>query len=320
MIEHDGRACIYGAFVSVGTNDILTNDEYPILDVGRNIISEVNEFEIEFDDETTMNMSVQSEESIKLNGFELMNDVVAKGEGGFNVSSFMNEAISKGFKRAFGIVWSIPLVMDFWWWCIIGGEGKWSNNLKVGYSADTLIHLLHTDLPMCGSVGKVKVLRVFKMIEHDGIACIYGAFVSVGTNDILSNDEFLILDVGRNIILENFAIEFDDETRTNISVQREVSIKLNGFKLMNDVVAKGKGGFNVSSFMNEAISKGFKRAFSIVWSRPLVMDFWWWCIIGGEGKWSNNLKVGYSADTRIHLLQTDLPTCGSVDRSDSKIQ
>nr|GFA55460.1 hypothetical protein [Tanacetum cinerariifolium] len=78
MIEHDGRAFIYGAFVSVDTNDIFTNDEFPILDVGRKIISEDN------------------------------------GEGGFNVSSFMNEAILRGFKRDFGIVWSGPLVMDFW--------------------------------------------------------------------------------------------------------------------------------------------------------------------------------------------------------------
>nr|GEX86335.1 hypothetical protein [Tanacetum cinerariifolium] len=51
--------------------------------------------------------------------------------------------------------------------------------------------------------GKVKVLRVFKMIEYDGRACIYGAFVSVNTNDILSNDEFSILDVGRKIISED---------------------------------------------------------------------------------------------------------------------
>ncbi|GJW74791.1 hypothetical protein Tco_0134161 [Tanacetum coccineum] len=79
MIEHDGRACIYRDFVSVDTNDILTNDEFPILDVGRKIISEDN------------------------------------GEGGFNVSSFMNEAISKGFRRDVGIDWSRPLVMDFWY-------------------------------------------------------------------------------------------------------------------------------------------------------------------------------------------------------------
>nr|GEZ58677.1 hypothetical protein [Tanacetum cinerariifolium] len=46
----------------------------------------------------------EGEETIKLNGFELINDVVAKGERGFNVSSFMNEAISKGFEGAFGIV------------------------------------------------------------------------------------------------------------------------------------------------------------------------------------------------------------------------
>nr|GFC24303.1 hypothetical protein [Tanacetum cinerariifolium] len=52
-------------------------------------------------------------------------------------------------------------------------------------------------------VSKVKVLRVFKMIEYDGRACIYGAFVSVNTNDILSNDEFSILDVGRKIISED---------------------------------------------------------------------------------------------------------------------
>nr|GEV70928.1 30S ribosomal protein 3, chloroplastic-like [Tanacetum cinerariifolium] len=42
MIEHDGRACIYGAFVSVDTNEILMNDEFPILDVGRKIISKDN--------------------------------------------------------------------------------------------------------------------------------------------------------------------------------------------------------------------------------------------------------------------------------------
>ncbi|GJZ80582.1 hypothetical protein Tco_0645576 [Tanacetum coccineum] len=103
MIEHDGRACIYGAFVSVDTNDILMNDEFPILDVRRKIISEDN------------------------------------GEGGFNVSSFMNEAIWKDFKRDFVIVLSRPLVMDFWWWCIIRGEAKWSNNLNVECSADTRI-------------------------------------------------------------------------------------------------------------------------------------------------------------------------------------
>ncbi|GJU77979.1 hypothetical protein Tco_1275049 [Tanacetum coccineum] len=50
---------------------------------------------------------------------------------------------------------------------------------------------------------KVKFLRVFEMIEHDGRVCIYGAFVSVDTNDILMNDEFPILDVGRKIISED---------------------------------------------------------------------------------------------------------------------
>ncbi|GKD39806.1 hypothetical protein Tco_1260013, partial [Tanacetum coccineum] len=97
MMEHDSRACIYGNLVSVDTNDIFLNDEYPILDVWRKIISKDN-----------------GEETIKLNGFELINDVVAKGERGFNVSSFMNEAILKSFEGAFGIVWSRPLVMDFW--------------------------------------------------------------------------------------------------------------------------------------------------------------------------------------------------------------
>nr|GEZ81469.1 hypothetical protein [Tanacetum cinerariifolium] len=52
-------------------------------------------------------------------------------------------------------------------------------------------------------VSKVKVLRVFEMIEHDEGACIYVAFVSVDTNDILMNDEFLILGVGRKIISED---------------------------------------------------------------------------------------------------------------------
>ncbi|GKB50071.1 hypothetical protein Tco_0900824 [Tanacetum coccineum] len=51
--------------------------------------------------------------------------------------------------------------------------------------------------------GKVKALRFFEMIEHDGGACIYGAFMSVDTNDILMNDEFPILDAGRKIISED---------------------------------------------------------------------------------------------------------------------
>nr|GEZ78179.1 hypothetical protein [Tanacetum cinerariifolium] len=59
--------------------------------------------------------------------------------------------------------------------------------------------------------GKVKVLRFSKMIEHDGRACIYGAFVSVDINDILMNDEFPILDVGRNIISKDKNLSnFDD--------------------------------------------------------------------------------------------------------------
>nr|GEV65486.1 hypothetical protein [Tanacetum cinerariifolium] len=51
--------------------------------------------------------------------------------------------------------------------------------------------------------GKVKVFRVFEMIEHDGKACIYGPFVRVDTNDILTNNEFPVLNVGRKIITED---------------------------------------------------------------------------------------------------------------------
>ncbi|GKA84699.1 hypothetical protein Tco_0806353 [Tanacetum coccineum] len=96
MMEHDSGACIYGALISIDTNDIFLNNEFPILDVERKIISKDN-----------------GKETIKLNGFELINDVAAKGERGLNVSYFLNEAISKSFKGAFGIVWSRPLVMDF---------------------------------------------------------------------------------------------------------------------------------------------------------------------------------------------------------------
>ncbi|GJZ70687.1 hypothetical protein Tco_0634538, partial [Tanacetum coccineum] len=42
MIEHDSRACIYGALVSIDINDIFSNNEFPILDVGRKIISKDN--------------------------------------------------------------------------------------------------------------------------------------------------------------------------------------------------------------------------------------------------------------------------------------
>ncbi|GJU51494.1 hypothetical protein Tco_1221049 [Tanacetum coccineum] len=87
MMEHDSGSCIYGALMSVDINDIFSKNEFLILDVGRKIISKDN-----------------GEETIKLNGFKLINDVIAKGERGFNVSSFMNEAISKSFKGAFGII------------------------------------------------------------------------------------------------------------------------------------------------------------------------------------------------------------------------
>ncbi|GJR27823.1 hypothetical protein Tco_1104055 [Tanacetum coccineum] len=96
MMEHNSGACIYGALVSVDTNDIFLNNEFPILNIGRKIISKDN-----------------GEETIKLNGFKLINDVISKGERGFNVSPFMNEVISKSFEGDFGIVWSRPLVMDF---------------------------------------------------------------------------------------------------------------------------------------------------------------------------------------------------------------
>ncbi|GJW94136.1 hypothetical protein Tco_0173808 [Tanacetum coccineum] len=56
-------------------------------------------------------------------------------------------------------------------------------------------------------VSKVKVLRVFEMIEHDGRAFIYGAFMSVDTNDILTNDKFPILDIWRKIISEDNGLE-----------------------------------------------------------------------------------------------------------------
>nr|GEV67061.1 hypothetical protein [Tanacetum cinerariifolium] len=68
-------------------------------------------------------------------------------------------------------------------------------------------------------------------------------------------------------------VEFDDEARKNMTIKGEKTIKLNGFKLINDVVAKGERGFNVSSFMIEAISNSFEGAFGIAWNRPFVMDF-----------------------------------------------
>nr|GEX77709.1 hypothetical protein [Tanacetum cinerariifolium] len=118
MMEHDSGACIYGALVSIDTNDIFSNNEFAILDVGRKIILKDND--------------------------------------------------------------------------------------------------------------KVKVLRVLEMMEHDSGACIYGALVSIDTNDIFSNNEFAILDVGRKIILKDN--EFDDEARTYMTIYGEETIKLNGFE------------------------------------------------------------------------------------------
>nr|GEW60990.1 copia protein [Tanacetum cinerariifolium] len=39
--------------------------------------------------------------------------------------------------------------------------------------------------------------------EHDGRACIYGVLVSVDTNDILTEDNFLVLDIWKEFILVN---------------------------------------------------------------------------------------------------------------------
>ncbi|GJT12922.1 hypothetical protein Tco_0859964 [Tanacetum coccineum] len=118
---------------------------------------------------------------------------------------------------------------------------------------------------MSNEVGKVKVLRVFEMIEHDDRVCIYGAFVSVNTNDIFTNDEFLILDVERKIVSKDN--EFNDKSRTNMTIQSEETIKLDGLELIDDVIAKCEGRFNVSSFMNGAVSKDFKGVFNIIRSR-----------------------------------------------------
>nr|GEZ66363.1 retrovirus-related Pol polyprotein from transposon TNT 1-94 [Tanacetum cinerariifolium] len=100
-----------------------------------------------------------------------------------------------------------------------------------------------------GSGGGRRLAGVLEMMEHDSGACICGALVSVNTNDIFSNNEFLIFDVGRKIISKDNGKD---------------TIKLNGFELINDVIAKGERGFNVSSFMNEAISTSFEGAFEIV--------------------------------------------------------
>ncbi|GKD43363.1 hypothetical protein Tco_1268008, partial [Tanacetum coccineum] len=42
MMEHDSRACIYGALVSFETNEIFLNDKFPILDVWKKNISKDN--------------------------------------------------------------------------------------------------------------------------------------------------------------------------------------------------------------------------------------------------------------------------------------
>nr|GEU71640.1 hypothetical protein [Tanacetum cinerariifolium] len=109
---------------------------------------------------------------------------------------------------------------------------------------------------------KVKVLRVSRMIEHDDRACIQGDFVSVNTNDIFTNDEFLFLDVRKKIISK--ANEFDDKTKTNMTIQSEETIKLDGFKLIDDVVAKCEGRFNVYSFMNGAVQRILKEFLALL--------------------------------------------------------
>ncbi|GKF01309.1 hypothetical protein Tco_0028232 [Tanacetum coccineum] len=59
-------------------------------------------------------------------------------------------------------------------------------------SKRTIESIFDTLAFMSNEVGKVKVLRVLEMMEHDSKAYIYGALVSVDTNYIFSNN-----DVGR---------------------------------------------------------------------------------------------------------------------------
>ncbi|GKB71036.1 hypothetical protein Tco_0932448 [Tanacetum coccineum] len=64
---------------------------------------------------------------------------------------------------------------------------------------------------MSNEVGKVKVLRVLDMIELDSKASIYGALVSIDTNDIFLNNEFPIIDVGIKIISKDNVFKSSNE-------------------------------------------------------------------------------------------------------------
>ncbi|GKB74007.1 hypothetical protein Tco_0935419 [Tanacetum coccineum] len=61
------------------------------------------------------------------------------------------------------------------------------------------------------NIASLNLEGVESFDEHDSGACIYGALVSVYTNDIFSKNEFLILDVGRKIISKDNVFKSSNE-------------------------------------------------------------------------------------------------------------
>ncbi|GKD69385.1 hypothetical protein Tco_1323475, partial [Tanacetum coccineum] len=58
---------------------------------------------------------------------------------------------------------------------------------------------------MSDVVGKIEFLTGLEIIKHDRRACVYGAFMSVDTYEILTNNEFTIFDIWENIFTKDDA-------------------------------------------------------------------------------------------------------------------
>ncbi|GJS21258.1 hypothetical protein Tco_0449890 [Tanacetum coccineum] len=125
---------------------------------------------------------------------------------------------------------------------------------------------------MSNVVGKVKVLRVLEMMEHDSRACIYGALVSVDTNDIFLNDKFLILDVWRKIISkDNGTQDHDSDSEVDEHVIVVPSFPSNSFVEVDVRDAAASFGYLFSQETAEILSQveaDLKPQVHICWAIP----------------------------------------------------
>nr|GEZ28114.1 UBN2 domain-containing protein [Tanacetum cinerariifolium] len=100
-------------------------------------------------------------------------------------------------------------------------------------------------------VGKIEFLICFEMIENDGRACIYGAFVSVDTYDIFAKNEFPIFDIRKDNKIDLLVQQYEQFT-----ISKEELID-NAFARFNMIITSLKAldeGFSSKNYVRKFLS------------------------------------------------------------------